>query len=75
MYKDLEKIIVDNKLNNEFKSSKIKVLFIDRFKLDLVIKFSLIAKIFNEKYNYEPIIFHEYRKESHLLRIYKYFNL
>ena len=75
MYKDLEKIIVDNKLNNEFKSSKIKVLFIDRFKLDLVIKFSLIAKIFNEKYNYEPIIFHEYRKESHLLRIYKYFKL
>jgi hypothetical protein len=75
MYKDLEKIIIDNKLNNEFKPNKIKVLFVDRFKIDLVIKFNLIAKIFNEKYNYEPIVFHEYRKESHLLKIYKYFNL
>jgi len=75
MYSDIEKIVIQNNLDNKIKHSNKKVLFIDRFKLDLVIKYGLIAKIFNENYNFEPIVYHEYRKNSAQLKIYKYFKI
>ena len=75
MYSDIKKIIIKNNLDNKIKRSGNKVLFIDRFKIDLSIKYGLIAKIFNERYNLEPIIFHEYKKESVKLEIYKYFKI
>ena len=75
MYSDIKKIVIKNNLDNEITQSNKKVLLIDRFKLDLVIKYGLIAKIFNEKYNFEPIVYHEYRKNSAQLKIYEYFKI
>ena len=75
MYIELEKIIKKNKFDDEITKNNNKVLLIDRFSLDTIVKQCLVAKLLNKKYNLEPIIIHEHRENSLKLNIYKFFKI
>ncbi len=75
MYIELENIIKKNGFDDKIKKNQSKVLLIDRFSLDTIIKQCLVAKLLNRKYNLEPIIIHEHRSNSKKLDIYKFFKI
>ena len=75
MYIELENIIKKNRFDDKIKKNQSKVLLIDRFSLDTIIKQCLVAKLLNRKYNLEPIIIHEHRSNSKKLDIYKFFKI